>query len=161
MRAFDWETLADAWELDQGDPRRYVKPRPPMYTTAGEGGLSSPAVVNDVVLISTTKVALYAFNAVDGTPLWSDELGAQTLGFSGGYGYCLGPAVYGNYVVAGALVLGRDGGVLRIYGSGPIKPGPISVVRENPRWRWALGRRLGFVLCGCYLKGRIDDDGQL
>jgi outer membrane protein assembly factor BamB len=114
MRAFDWETLDDAWELDAGDPRKYVKPVPPMYTTVGEGGLSSPAVVNDVVLISTTKVSLYAFDANDGTLLWSDDLGMQTSGFNGGYGYCLGPAVYGNYVVAGALILGRDGGVLKI-----------------------------------------------
>ncbi len=116
MRAFDWDTLEDAWELDSGDPKRYVKPSPPMYTTVGEGGLSSPVVVNDVVLISTTKVSLYAFDARDGTPLWSDDLGMQTSGMNGGYGYCLGPAVYGDYVVAGALILGRDGGVLKIYG---------------------------------------------
>ena len=50
-----------------------------MYTTVAEGGLSSPAVVNDVVLISTTKVSLYAFDANDGTPLWSDDLGMQTF----------------------------------------------------------------------------------
>ena len=42
-------------------------------------------------------------------------LGEQTGGMNGGYGYCLGPAVWGDYVVAGALVFGRRGGVLRIY----------------------------------------------
>lgn len=118
LRALDWDTLDDTWELDQGDPRKYVKPVPPMYTTPGEGGLSSPAVVNDVVFCSTTKVSLYAFDARDGTPLWHDDLGMQTGGFNGGYGYCLGPAVSGNFVVAGALINGRDGGILRIYGLG-------------------------------------------
>jgi outer membrane protein assembly factor BamB len=118
LRAFDWETLDDAWELDQSDPRKYKKPTPPMYTTSGEGGLSSPAVVNDVVFVATTKVSLYAFDARDGTPLWHDDLGTQTGGFSGGYGYCLGPAIAGNYVVAGALIAGRDGGFVRIYSIG-------------------------------------------
>ena len=83
-----------------------MKPAPPMYANIGEGGLSSPAVVNDVVLISTTRIALYAFDANDGTPLWSDDLGMQTSGMNGGYGYCLGPAVYGNYVVAGCISAG-------------------------------------------------------
>jgi outer membrane protein assembly factor BamB len=115
LRAMDWDTLDDAWDLDQGNPRKYIKPFPPMYTTPGEGGLSSPAVVNDVVFCATTKVSLYAFDAKDGTPLWHDDLGTQTLGFNGGYGFCLGPAISGNYVVVGALVNGRDGGVLRIY----------------------------------------------
>ena len=47
--------------------------------------------------------------------LWEDQLGEQTGGFNGGYGYCLGPAVAGDFVVAGALVFGKRGGVLRIY----------------------------------------------
>jgi outer membrane protein assembly factor BamB len=73
-------------------------------------------VVNDVVLMSTTNVSIYAFSAVDGTLLWEDKLGEETGGFNGGYGYCMGPAVWKDYVVAGALVYGReDGGILRIY----------------------------------------------
>jgi outer membrane protein assembly factor BamB len=119
MRALDWLTLRDVWELDSGDPRRYVRPQPPMYCTPGEAGLSSPAVVNDVVFCSTSKVALYAFDAYSGELLWQDQLGEQTGGFNGGYGYCLGPAIAGDYVVAGALVFGRRGGVLRIYGLRP------------------------------------------
>ncbi len=115
MRVLDSTTLVDAWQLDDGDPRRYVKPSPPMYTTPGEAGLSSPALVNDVVFCSTSKIALHAFDASDGTLLWSDALGEQTGGFNGGYGYCLGPAIAGDYVVVGALVMGRDGGLLRIY----------------------------------------------
>jgi outer membrane protein assembly factor BamB len=135
MRAFDWNTLKDVWPtaatpisddvramLDGEIPdgytatlTKYTSCVPPMYTNPGEAALSSPAVVNDVVFCSTSNVSIYAFNTVDGTPLWSDDLGSQTDGFTGGYGYCLGPAIYENYVVAGALVAGGDGGVLRIY----------------------------------------------
>ena len=111
----DLVTLDDIWPLDDGDPRRYKNARPPMYTTPSESGLSSPAIVNDVVFCSTTGVSVYAFDAADGTCLWSDQLGNQTLGYSGGYGYCIGPAVSGNYVVAGGLIAGLQGGVLRIY----------------------------------------------
>ena len=44
-----------------------------------------------------------------------ENFGAQTGGMSGGYGYCMGPAIAGDYVVAGALVQGGNGGVLNIY----------------------------------------------
>jgi outer membrane protein assembly factor BamB len=116
LRALDCNTLADAWPMDDHDPRRYSNARPPMYTAPGESGLSSPAVVNDVVFCSTSLVAVYAFDAGSGKMLWQDRLGEQTGGMNGGYGYCLGPAVSGNYVVAGALVFGKKGGgVLRIY----------------------------------------------
>jgi len=118
LRALRWVTLDDAWPMDEGNPRRYENAQPPMYRTPGESGLSSPAVVNDVVFCSTTKIAVYAFNAFDGRMLWKDELGEQTGGLTGGYGYCLGPAVSGDFVVAGALVFGK-GGVLRIYSLGP------------------------------------------
>jgi outer membrane protein assembly factor BamB len=130
MRAidFDSETLVDAWPMDNSDPRRYLNASQRdeangifagMYTSAGESGLSSPAVVNDVVFCTTSKVAIYAFRVSDGTLLWWDDLGMQTDGYNGGYGYCLGPSIWKNYVVAGALVFGRDGGVLRIYGPTP------------------------------------------
>lgn len=120
LRALDWTTLDDAWPLDNSNPRRYAaaaNANNPLYKNAGESGISVPAVVNDVVFMSTTLVALYAFNAADGTLLWSDtqNFGSQTGGMSGGYGYCMGPAIAGNYVVAGALVQGGNGGVLNIY----------------------------------------------
>jgi outer membrane protein assembly factor BamB len=115
MRVMDWETLDDAWPMDQSNPRRYTKPQPPMYAVPGESGLSSPAVVNDVVFCSTSIIGLYAFSAHDGTLLWQHQLGEQTGGMNGGYGYCLGPAIEGRYVVAGGLVFGRNGGVLHIY----------------------------------------------
>jgi hypothetical protein len=117
MRAMDWSTLADAWPT-AGDPAKYTKAASAMYRNAGESGLSVPAVVNDVVFMATSQVALYAFAATDGTLLWNDmvNFGSQTGGFMGGYGYCLGPAIWGDYVVAGALVTGgKGGGVLNIY----------------------------------------------
>lgn len=134
MRAIDAVTLKDVWPMDGNDPSRYSKTsfmdpsintEVGMYTTAGESGLSSPAVVNDVVFCSTSKISVYAFDIRDGTFLWYDQLGAQTGGYNGGYGYCLGPAIWKNYVVAGALVFGREGGgVLRIYGLPPQPPAP-------------------------------------
>jgi outer membrane protein assembly factor BamB len=133
MRAIDAATLEDAWPLSNGDPQRYVNTsfmdpsintEVGMYTTAGESGLSSPAVVNDLVFCTTSKIAIYAFDVRDGTLLWYDDLGMQTDGYNGGYGYCLGPAIWKNYVVAGALVFGREGGgVLKIYG---LLPQPVS-----------------------------------
>ena len=127
MRALDFDSpqLVDAWPMDNGDPKKYLYPfhvddpngiAIGMYTSAGECGLSSPAVVNDVVFCTTSKIAIYAFDVSDGKLLWSDDLGMQTDGYNGGYGYCLGAAIWKDYVVAGALVFGRDGGVLRIYG---------------------------------------------
>jgi outer membrane protein assembly factor BamB len=117
LRAMDWASLADAWPT-AGDPPKYTKAAAAMYRNAGESGISVPAVVNDVVFMATTQVALYAFSATDGSLLWNDmvNFGGQTGGFMGGYGYCMGPAVWGNYVVAGALVMGgTGGGVLNIY----------------------------------------------
>jgi outer membrane protein assembly factor BamB len=104
--------------MDDNDPPRYVEARPPMYNTdlvGAESGLMAPAVVNDVVFCSTSKISVYAFASKTGKMLWEDQLGSQTGGMNGGYGYCMGPAVSGNYVVAGALVAGLKGGVLRIY----------------------------------------------
>lgn len=124
MRAVDAATLDDVWPLD-GDPQRYTLPFihdevngvfSGMYQTAGESGLSSPTVVNDVVFCTTSNISIYAFDVRDGTLLWHDDMGMQTEGYNGGYGYCLGAAAWQNYIVAGALVFGRDGGVLRIYG---------------------------------------------
>lgn len=116
MRAIDWNTMSDVWPFDDNDPMRYANAMPPMYTNPGECGLSSPAVVNDVVFCTTSKVTIYAFDTVDGTCLWQYDLGAQTEGYTGGYGFSMGPAVWGDYVVAGALVMGLDGGTLAIFG---------------------------------------------
>jgi len=121
IRALDWSTLNDAWSLDDGDPPRYAiaaqQAENPLYRMGGESGLSVPAVANDVVFMATTRVALYAFSVEDGSLMWADtdNFGAQTGGMSGGYGYCMGPAIAGDYVVAGALAAGGSGGVLNIY----------------------------------------------
>jgi len=119
MKAIKWDTLADAWPMDGSDPAKYANVGASMYTNAGESGLSSPAVVNDVVFVTTSKVSIYAFKVSDGTLLWSNDIGNQTMGFNGGYGYSLGPAIWGSYVVAGALIQGLNGGVLNIYGLKP------------------------------------------
>jgi outer membrane protein assembly factor BamB len=121
VRALDRSSLSDGWPLDDGDPQRYAiaehQESNPLYKMGGESGLSVPAVANDVLFMATTRVALYAFAASDGELLWADtdHFGPQTGGASGGYGYCMGPAVAGDYVVAGALVAGPGGGVVNIY----------------------------------------------
>jgi len=97
MRAADWNTLADKWTTAvSGGVAKYTVPVPPMYTT-DESGLTSPAVVNDVVFVATDKAALYALDAATGLCLWSAP-GLPTSGFI----FSLGPAIYGNYVVNGA-----------------------------------------------------------
>ena len=106
MRAVDWNTLADAWATAGANPPKYTVPVPPMYTTPGETGLSSPAVVNDVVFISTSKPALYCLDAATGACLWL----APGIGTGS---YAMGPAIYGNYVVVG--IGGFSGGRLNIY----------------------------------------------
>jgi hypothetical protein len=75
-----------------------------MYMS-NEAGLSSPAVVNDVVFVSTHKTALYALDINTGLCLWS----APGLPPGGWPVYSLGPTIYGNYVVVGA------GNIVYIY----------------------------------------------
>jgi outer membrane protein assembly factor BamB len=98
MRALNWHDLDDAWAthidtIGANKVSRYIVPRPPMYTT-NEAGLSSPAVVNDVVLVSTNNPGLYAFCANTGLCLWTATGLAP--------GFILGPAIYEKYVVVGA-----------------------------------------------------------
>lgn len=106
MRALNWSTLGDAWptanQTISGHPvAKYIFPAPPMYTTS-EAGCSSPAVVNDVVFVSTNKSAMYAMDVNCGLSLWTAP------GLPGGQ-FVLGPAIYGNYIVVGA------GGSVFIY----------------------------------------------
>jgi outer membrane protein assembly factor BamB len=103
VRALDWNTLADAWPtanvaVGANTVSRYSAAQPPLYTTPGEAGLSSPAVVNDVVFVSTSKTALYALSANNGLCLWQ----APGMPAGGWPNFCLGPAVYGDWVVVGA-----------------------------------------------------------
>lgn len=111
MRALHWRTLDDLWltstdAVGTNNVDRYSVPRPPMYTTTGEAGLSSPAVVNDVVFVSTSAPGFYAFDSATGLRLWTATgLGLPSLGT-----YMLGPAIYGNYVV-----IGSNNGNLYIY----------------------------------------------
>ena len=87
-----------------------------MYTSAGECGLSSPAVVNDVVFCTTSKIAIYAFNVSDGKLLWWDDLGMQTDGYNGGYGYCLGRGDLEGLCGRGRVGLREGWWRFKIYG---------------------------------------------
>jgi outer membrane protein assembly factor BamB len=106
IRALDWETLDDAWPTSPPDAAgivRYSAPTPPLYLNINEAALSSPAVVHDVVFVSTTDPAnnamsLYALDAATGLSLWA----APTVPGGGWPRYALGPAISGKYVVQGA-----------------------------------------------------------
>jgi outer membrane protein assembly factor BamB len=127
LRALDWNTLADAWPTAVGADNisRYTTTKPPMYSSL-EVGLSSPAVVNDVVFVSTDKVGLYALCAVTGTCLWS----APGLG---SHDFALGPSIYGNYVVMGA---GNTLYIYRLPSYTIIWPWPTFIDRLREVWPW-------------------------
>jgi outer membrane protein assembly factor BamB len=113
LRVVDSGTLVDAWATSGTNPPRYTLGSPPLYSTPGESGLSSPALVNDVVLASTTKPALYGFSAATGLLLWT----ADGLGDPAGGNFVVGPAVSGNFVVVGRAA-GRRTGTINIYALG-------------------------------------------
>lgn len=117
MRALTWDTLEDSWRTEPDNiggmiVRRYTfakEPIGPMYKTLGEVGLSSPAVVNDLVFMSTNLPALYAFDVQTGVCKWkspADDIKEPPTS------YILGPAIYGDYVVFGTghLLRGTPGG---------------------------------------------------
>jgi outer membrane protein assembly factor BamB len=137
LRALNWDDLHDAWPTALGadNVSRYTNTKPPMYSSL-EVGLSSPAVVGDVVFVATSpppfsgdSPGLYALSTNDGHCLWS----AGGLATTGGT-FALGPAVYGNYVVVGA------GKTVFIYRLGPCwrfppiyrKPWPWEMVEHVP-----------------------------
>jgi outer membrane protein assembly factor BamB len=99
MRVMSDTDLTDAWPTttDAFGITRYSNASPPMYTS-GETGLGSAAVVNDVVFACTggfgTPVSIYAFDVNTGLCLWGNHAPVDD--------YCLGAAIYGNYVVIGA-----------------------------------------------------------
>jgi len=95
LRALDWATLADAWPTSGTNPPKYSMATPPIYSNACEAGLGSPAVVNDLVIVGTSRPGVYALSVADGHCVWT----AGALGPSGAF--VMGPAVYDNYVVYG------------------------------------------------------------
>lgn len=106
-------TLHDAWPTAIGADgvRRYTFPSQPMYANPGEVALSSPAVVNDVVFVTTNAAAFYAFNVANGQYLWqANDLGTPPRGQPALDFVNMGPAIYGNYVV-----IGTSTGKLHIY----------------------------------------------
>jgi outer membrane protein assembly factor BamB len=105
IRALDWNTLDDAWPtaLAPGNVTKYTVAQPPLYINDNEAALSSPAVVHDVVFVSTTdpansRMRLYALDAATGLCLWASPI----ISAGGWPNYALGPAISGEYVVAGA-----------------------------------------------------------
>lgn len=129
VRAVDWNTLLDAWPTAVGADgiSRYTIARPPLYLSR-EVGLSSPAVVNDVVFVSTDKAAMYALDVDTGLCLWSAP-GLPSTGSK----FALGPAIYGNYVVVGA---GSNVYVYRLWSRfwPPVFPRPP--IYEIVRYPW-------------------------
>ena len=125
-------TSRDAWPTAHGADNviRYTTTKPPMYSSL-EVGLSSPAVVHDVVFVSTSPppfgggtAGLYALSTKDGHCLWS--AGGLPAG-----GFALGPAIYGNFVVVGA------GDRVYIYKLGPRFRFPVPPRYRRP-WPWEL-----------------------
>jgi outer membrane protein assembly factor BamB len=96
LKVMDSKNLTDQWPTttDAFGVTRYSNVSPPMYQTS-ETGLGSAAVVNDVVFACTgLSASIYAFDANTGNPLWHDNTPSSD--------FCLGAAIYGNYVVIGA-----------------------------------------------------------
>jgi outer membrane protein assembly factor BamB len=136
LRALDWQNLHDAWPTHVGADNviRYSTTKPPMYTSL-EVGLSSPAVVSDVVFVATSPPpfsgadpGLYALAVNDGHCLWSAG-GLPTGPFA------LGPTVYGNFVVVGS------GDRVYIYKLGPRWRFPLPPLYRRP-WPWEIVERV-------------------
>lgn len=128
IRAVNWTDLQDAWPTAFGADgvTRYTVAKPPVYTTE-EVGLSSPAVVNDVVFISTDKSAMYALDVSTGQCLWAAP-GLPSTGMT----FALGPAIYGNYVVLG---VGPNVYVYRLGWRFPFEPWRVPI-DEIIRYPW-------------------------
>lgn len=129
MRALNWNDLTDAWPTAVGADgvARYTTTKPPMYSTL-EVALSAPAVVHDVVFVSTDKAGLYALDAATGLCLWA-ATGLPT----GPQVFVLGPAIYGDRVVIGA------GSNIYIYRLNWRRPWWPPVIDEPwLRWPWPI-----------------------
>jgi outer membrane protein assembly factor BamB len=104
VRALDWTTLEDAWPTkivplttgpNAGDTVvQYDTVNSPFYTAENVAAVSSPAVSQGVVLVTTVWPAIYAFDAVSGECLWKD-----TGTIKHGSTYPLGPAILDTFVV--------------------------------------------------------------
>lgn len=98
VRAIKWDTLTEQWPtaVSPDNVPRYTVGTPPLYQVESEGGQSSPTVVNDLVLVTTSLPALYAFEAATGVHHWT----APGIPVTGDY--MCGASVYGDYIVVGA-----------------------------------------------------------
>jgi outer membrane protein assembly factor BamB len=134
MRALNWGDLHDAWPTSVGADGiiRYTNTKPPMYSSH-EVGLSSPAVVSDIVFVTTSGAAqpgFYALSVNDGHCLWT--AGGLPTGQ-----FVLGPTVYGNYVVVGA------GDRVYIYRLGPRWRFPPWPILYRKPWPWEIAEEVG------------------
>jgi outer membrane protein assembly factor BamB len=130
VRAVHADTLADAWPTkanEQGIPV-YDVPDTPLYLptgTAGQTGLSSPSVVNDVAFITTSGMAaIYAFAANSGKCLWATSPPGRV--------WPLGVAIWQDAVVAAA------GDRLLVYRPAP-STGHLAELELDATagvWRW-------------------------
>ena len=130
IRSMDWNTLADGWPTTVGADgvTRYTIPFQPMYQNPGELALSSPAVVNDVVFVTTNRPALYAFDVSTGFCPWSaTDLNTPPYGSLARDVVNMGAAIYGDYVV-----LGTGEGVVHIYTPARFRPIPIPLPIPRP-----------------------------
>jgi outer membrane protein assembly factor BamB len=108
VRALDWNTLEDAWPTkivtltsgaNSGDTIvEYDTVNSPFYTAENAAAVSSPAVSQGVVLVTTVWPAIYAFDAVSGECLWKDT-GTIKRTSPDIADYPLGPAILGSFVV--------------------------------------------------------------
>jgi len=111
MRSLNWNTLEDAWPTTGNNPSKYITANPPMYQTQGEKAIGSPTIVNDLVIITTTRPALYAFDAETGHCVWTSP---DIIDQGNPFTWTTGVAIYGDYMVTG-LANNHIEGDLYIY----------------------------------------------
>jgi outer membrane protein assembly factor BamB len=113
MRVLDWNytngQINDAWpthietiQIDNGTyhVQKYNN-TDPLYKNAHEVTLGSPALINDVCFVGTSKPAFYAFNNSTGDHIWTaPDLQTEFPGGSESI-FTFGPSIYNDFVVLG------------------------------------------------------------
>jgi outer membrane protein assembly factor BamB len=107
---------ATGFHLENGSLRAIDQAeRNELWTFAGDGRLiTAPIVIDDIVVIGSSRGNIYALDGVEGTVLWSDSTGANIedpdeftirrplIGLGAGEGYLVVPA--SNVLTAWRLV---------------------------------------------------------
>ena len=89
------EVLAVSKDTGDTEWRREL----PTDEDADKGLYGSPAVTGDIVLVGGYDGVLYAYNKVDGSPLWQERLAGRIVG---------GPHVVGNLAIVGTGAAGSS-----------------------------------------------------